>query len=146
MGADGPHYSWGANKKNCSYGFASLRPDGFVGVRGNSHDNGGGGGGGSGGGDNVPVSVGRTIAVNVTGAQLVVTADTAIAGASLTVSVIFGGRSTACAPLQGANVTDHPLTGCALGPLGAVGKAVALELRLGGDAILYTFGFQRGVV
>ena len=126
---DGPHYSWGADKKNCSYGFATLRPDGFVGVRA--------GNGGK--------SVGRTVAVNATGAQLVVTADTAAAGAVLTVSVIFDGKTTACTALQGANVTDHALSGCELAAMGAVGKSIVLELAMEGPAALYTFGFASGI-
>ena len=97
----------------------------------------GGGSGGIGG-----RSVGRTVAVNATGAQLVVTADTATTGAVLAVSVVFGGHATACAELRGANVTDFPLTSCGLAALGAVGKSVVLELAMEGAATLYTFGFQ----
>lgn len=115
------HYSWGANAKNISYGVASLRPDGFVGVRANGSK-----------------ATGRTVAVNVTG-QLVVTADTAVAGAALAVSVISGGKTTACSSLKGLNVTDHALTGCPL--TGLVGKEVTLELEMEGAATLYTFGF-----
>lgn len=122
MGADGPHYSWGSNKKNCSYGVASLRPDGFVGVQAS----------GSG-------STGRTVALNATGSQLVVTADTALEGASLTVSVVVSGKTKACQPLKGQNVTDHALSGCPL----VVGEHVALSIEMHGGATLYTFGFAR---
>ena len=121
MGADGPHYSWGANKKNCSYGVASLRPDGFVGVRASGAK-----------------SIGRTVALNATGSQLVVTADTAVVGASLTVSVVVGGNTTACEPLKGQNVTDHALSGCPL----VAGEDVALSIEMEGGATLYTFGFH----
>lgn len=57
-------------------------------------------------------------------------------------SVVFGGKSTACTPLQGSDVTDKVLRGCDLHALGAVGKEVMLELVLAGNATLYTFGFQ----
>ena len=66
--------------------------------------------------------------------QLVVSADTALAGASLSISV--GG--TKCAALSNANVTDHPLAGC--GAL-KTGGAARLTVALAGEARLYTVGF-----
>eukprot|EP01047_Picozoa_sp_COSAG01_P032691 COSAG01_NODE_2375_length_7802_cov_60.079579_6_plen_157_part_00 len=132
MGADGPHYSWGLLKKNTSYGLATLRPDGFVGLRGvNAGTK----------VTNPPVgNVAKTAALNCSGATLVVTADTAAPGAAVFIRVHFAGTVTVCEPLRGADVTDAPLDGCDLATM--VGKEVVLEVQLAGVAVLYTFGFQ----
>jgi hypothetical protein len=82
--------------------------------------------------------MGGTVALNATGGQLVVTADTAVEGSSLTVSVVVGGKTKACEPLKDQNVTDHALSGCPL----VIGENVALSIEMEGDAILYTFGFD----
>ena len=132
MGADGPHYSWGPLKKNCSYGLASLRPDGFVGLRGVRNDT---------KITNPPVgNVAKTAALKCTGSTLVITADTAAAGAAVFIRVHFAGTVVQCEPLQGADVTDAPLKGCDLSAM--MGKDVVLEVQLAGSAVLYTFGFQ----
>ena len=131
MGADGPHYSWGALKKNCSYGLASLRPDGFVGLRGAKNDT---------KISNPPVgNVATTAPINCSGPTVLVTADTATKGAAVSIRVHFAGTVLLCEPLQGMDVTDAPLTGCDLTSM--VGKDVILEVQLGGAAVLYTFGF-----
>merc|ERR1719329_416930 len=66
MGGDGPHYSpaTGLLHRNTSFGLATIRPDGFVGVRAY--------GTGSG--------VGRTRPLLVSGPQLTVSADSATGG------------------------------------------------------------------
>ena len=121
MGGDGPHYSKpypDPNHRNSSFGLAKLRQDGFIALRAKDGKAG----------------AAKTVALDVTGSQLVVSADTALAGASLSISV----DGTKCAALSGANVTDHPLAGC--GAL-KTGGAARLTVALAGEARLYTVGF-----
>jgi len=144
MGGDGPHYSPAypsALHRNSSFGLATLRPDGFVAVRARAgqmpHQ--------PAGGRTAAFSphsksgTGKTTALVVTGGQLVVTADTALAGgAGAAVTITAGGR--ACGTVSGRNVTDFALAGC--GGM-AVGTQVTLEIVLSGDALLYTVGFDK---
>ena len=122
MGGDGPHYSkpWpDPNHRNSSFGLATLRQDGFIALRAK---------------DGTAGSA-KTIALQVSGSgQLVATADTAMTGASVSLSV----GAIKCGVLSGANVTDHALAGC--GAL-SVGGSVSLTVALAGEARLYTVGF-----
>jgi hypothetical protein len=78
---------------------------------------------------------GKTIALEVSGPQSVVTADTA--GASAVDIHIDGVK---CATLGGAHVTDHAVAGC--GRL-TVGSKVVLDLTISGSARLNTIGFAK---
>lgn len=121
MGGDGPHYdkAWpDSNHRNSSFGLATLRQDGFIALRATDGK----------------VGSAKTITLNVSGSQLVVTADTAMAGASASLSI----GATKCRVLSGENVTDHALAEC--GAL-SVGSSVSLTVALAGEARLYTVGF-----
>ena len=123
-GGDGPHYSPpypDPLHRNSSFGMASLRPDGFVALRPRDGRSGSA----------------KTIALKVTGPKLLVTADTAIPGATLQISI---GSSMKCDTLSGENVTDYALRGCNKLP---VGSMAVLELVVTGGGALYTIGFGR---
>ena len=76
----------------------------------------------------------KTIALEVSGTQLVATADTAMDGSSIQISI--GGKQ--CTMLRNDNVSDFPLGGC--GSL-KTGSKVVLEVQMSGQALLYTLGF-----
>jgi len=124
MGGDGPHYSkpWpSSNHRNSSFGLATLRQDGFVALRGRSAD-------GAGKATTVALDVpaGRT--------QLLISVDTAINGASVTITV---NKELVCTPVAGRNVTDYALQTCSLKGF----STVTLDITLSGGALLYTVGF-----
>lgn len=130
MGGDGPHYSpaTGPLHRNTSFGLATLRPDGFVGVRPNGGETG----------------VGRTVPLLVSGPQLTVTADAATGGSVIirVRSEKLGGSFLECQPLVGQNVTDFGLLGCDLGAI--VGEQASLEIEVTAGATVYTVGFVAG--
>merc|ERR1711924_462079 len=103
MGGDGPHYSpaTGPLHRNTSFGLATLRPDGFVGVRQVSAEEGSA----------------QTMPLLVTGRRLTLTADAAPAG-SVSVTVRAANTNSLafleCDPVIAENVTDSPLTSCDL--------------------------------
>ena len=109
-----------------------MRAQGFVALTAGAA----GGAGAVGGGNGARAGTGSTTALLVTGATLIVTADTAPAG-KLTVRVLAadsgGGDGSGavaplvavCTPLSGRNVTDGALGGCDLSAV--VGTNVTLE-------------------
>ena len=175
MGGDGPHYSPpypDPLHRNSSFGLATLRPDGFVAVRAQAQKSTSESESESESesklGLELPlntstvVGVGRTKPVVVSGQQLVVTADTAMAGPAtsrlaVSVSSCTGTTDTAnssqhqssscssktfvcSAVLEGLNVTDFTVKGC--GNL-TVGSSVQLDITMQGSALFYTFGFTQ---
>jgi hypothetical protein len=165
MGGDGPHYSppWGDPlHRNTTLSMATMRPQGFVGLVPQARPMedaagrgpGAGVGAGGGRGETAP-NTGKavTVPLTVTGARLVVTADTAPAG---TVAVTVNGIehdseaasseqyfTAVCTPISGRNTTDEALEGCDLSAM--VGRNVTLQLSVE-DAALYTVGFQAASV
>ena len=130
MGGDGPHYSpaWPSPlHRNSSFGLATLRQDGFIGIKATSSSNGG---------------AARTTAITVSGnGQLIATADTAGAflaapGNDASVVISVGGKQ--CGTIAGKNVTDFKLPNC--NSL-SVGTNITLDIQLKGNAVLYTVGF-----
>jgi len=128
MGGDGPH----SGERNSSFGLATLRPDGFAGVRGHG--------------------VFRTPSLVVTDAMLTATIDFVGNGSALRIGVLPDGPDEApialalknAVPLT-ANATDaqmHFTGGCGGPDLSPwLGKTVQLEVSLEGDAMLYAIGF-----
>jgi hypothetical protein len=128
MGGDGPHYSekWGSpGHRNSSWGLATMRPDRFVGM----------------GAANGSAGTGRTSPLLFSAPQLLITADAAPAGhvSVRVISAQLPGGYAACAPIERANVTDAPLSGCNLSAI--VGQGASLELTLKGGAVVYVLGF-----
>ena len=129
MGGDGPHYSppYGDPlHRNSSFGFATLRSDGFVALRAMN--------GSSGAGETVPL--------DVHGPTMLLTADTA-PGGSVTVRVrdCSSGVVTTCSPITNNNVTDQALQGCDLQSL--VGNKAIVEFVVTGGAAVYTFAWAK---
>ena len=130
MGGNGPH----SGERNSSFGLATLRADGYAGVRGHG--------------------VFRTPSLVVTDAMLTATADFVGRGSALRVGVVPDG-SDGKPPLElsiknsmplTSNATDAPMrfTGDCKGGLDLtawLGKTIQLDVSLEGDAILYTIGF-----
>ena len=132
---DGPHYG----PRNSSFALAEFRPHGLAGVgapQGWIH----------------PVA-GRTLALLVTGNQLVVSADADIplfeavssytnAGYGVPKSQVtltpVGVTGVSCI-VTGSNVTEHPIDQCDLTSL--IGSKVAFDIEVTGGALLYTIDF-----
>ena len=133
MGGDGPHYSPpypDPLHRNTSFGFATLRPDGFVALRAADGSRG----------------VGRTVPLLVTGSQLILSADTAgSAAGSVSVQVFsssVAGGILVCDAIVDENVTDAALGVCdQLESL--VGESVVVEFNVTGAAAIYTIGFRQ---
>jgi len=117
LGLNGEHYS----PHNASFAVAHVDPDRFAGVRAKSRS-------GSATGSCVPLDVpsGRT--------QLLITADTAMSGASVAMTV---NGELVCTAVQGRNVTVLPLQNCSLKGV----SKVKLDITLSGGAVLYSWGF-----
>jgi hypothetical protein len=138
FGGDGPHYG----SRNSSLALITFREAGLAGV-------------GAPAGWHAPVA-GQTRSLTITGAELLVTADTdTLFGGGenadgsktltnvgkLTVSVQVAGVGTAlhCTALTGKNVTNAALGGCDLSAY--VGKEAVLRISMDGSALLYMVGF-----
>ena len=128
MGGNGPH----SGARNSSFALATLRPDGFAGVRGNGTF--------------------RTHSLVVTHATLIATADFMGKGSALRIGVVPDGSDEPPMELSlksskplATNATDAPMQ--FLGDCGGpdltnwLGKTVQLEVSLEGDAMLYAIGF-----
>ena len=125
-GGDGPHYSppYGNSlHRNSSFGFATLRSDGFVALRATNG-----------------TGLGETVALDVQGPKLLLTADTA-PGGSVTVRVRSVKDTLICDPVENSNVTDHTLGGCDLTSL--VGSKAVVEFSVAGGAAVYTFAWSK---
>ena len=155
MGGDGPHYSPPAGQpghRNSSFALATLRADGFLGVRAlvtKETERAAVA--------KVLISEASTVPLLVAGPVLIVTVDTnftsPVATATTTlcensslsirvVSSTLPGGTVQCSTVAGANVTDMALANCT--HLDAVvGETVVLEVRLVACATLYTIGFAQ---
>ena len=132
VGGDGPHYSppyGNPLHRNSSFGFATLRSDGFVALRAANGSSG----------------IGETVPLDVQGPKLLLTADTAPSG-SVTVIVratTEGTRGTAtwnCDAVANTNVTDQALTGCNFES--HVGSKAIIQFAITGGASIYTFAWS----
>jgi hypothetical protein len=122
MGGNGPHNG----ARNSSLGLATLRMDGFAGLRA--------------GADRIVV---ETVPLSVAGSSLVVTADVS-SGGSVCIGVLGEADLSVddCVPITG-DVTDMPVQfngGKTLD--GLVGSDVTLQIAVK-DAMIYTFGFKK---
>ena len=108
----GPHNG----ARNSSFALATLRTDGFAALRGSGDV--------------------TTVALNVTGPTLTLTADVLAAGGSVAAQIVNG--AGAAAPPVTANVTAHPVIHGL-----TVGSRVVVKLTLK-DASVYAVGFAPG--
>ena len=110
LGGNGPHNGI----RNSSFALATLREDGFAGLRGSGDA--------------------TTTLLNATGSKLTITADILSLGGSVTVAIAEAGTPHTVSPVT-ANVTKH----AALSGL-KIGSRVAVKMTLK-DAMVYTLGF-----
>ena len=140
FGGDGPHYSPpypNPLHRNSSFGVATLRPDGFVGVRpkptiksdAHAHKS------------SSLFGTASTVPLLVTGNTLLITADTAPSGNVTVVAhgAELPGGAVTCGTVSGRNVTDE-IMGCDL--TAVVGKTIVLNLMVR-NAVLFVLGFTK---
>ena len=130
-GVNGQHY----RPHNASFAVATTPAERYTGIRAAA----------TAGTELGPVVV-RTVALNCTGSNLVVTADTAVGTAGRLRAQVVGVPSLGLADSQaisGRNVTDATMawTRSAHGLESQLGKRVIIEVELSGGAALYSFGF-----
>jgi hypothetical protein len=137
FGGDGPHFG----TRNSSLALIEFREAGLAGV-------------GAPSGWNNAVA-GKTKMLNISGPQLVVTADTAtlLGGGenpqgsntldnvgTLSITVEVGDKMLTCQPLSKKNVTNAALDDCDLSSY--VGDQATLHIGIDGSALLYMVGFK----